>query len=140
MSYTARHARPVHQHRAPHSKSSSKRTVLIAGWVTLVIFWGITLATLAVPGQYQEGTPHANQPSASAPAPAFQPRPPGLHPHTVQPEKPAPQHYTVKSGDNLSAIAQRYHLSGWQPLYHANAHAVGANPNLIYPGQVLTVP
>ena len=43
--------------------------------------------------------------------------------------------YTVKSGDTLSGIAAKYGTS-WQHLAKLNGIA---NPNLIYPGQVLTV-
>nr|WP_243876165.1 transglycosylase family protein [Streptomyces sp. 846.5] len=48
--------------------------------------------------------------------------------------------YTVKSGDSLSAIAAAAHLSGgWTELYKDNKSTVGANPNLIFPGQKLVV-
>jgi len=48
--------------------------------------------------------------------------------------------YTVRSGDTLSGIAAAAHLSGgWEALYHANRSTVGANPNLIFPGQHLQV-
>ena len=44
--------------------------------------------------------------------------------------------YTVRSGDTLSAIGARFGVS-----YQAIASANGiANPNLIYPGQRLTIP
>ena len=51
--------------------------------------------------------------------------------------KPAPQKrtYVVRSGDNLSAIAARYGTS-WQALAQKNNLA---NPNLIFPGQVLKI-
>jgi nucleoid-associated protein YgaU len=50
--------------------------------------------------------------------------------------------YTVVSGDNLSAIAERAYGNGalWWVIYNANGQIVGANPNLIRPGQVLTIP
>lgn len=48
---------------------------------------------------------------------------------------PARQTYTVQSGDTLSGIAARYGTS-WQHLAGLNGLA---DPNLIYPGQVLTV-
>ncbi len=48
--------------------------------------------------------------------------------------------YTVHSGDTLSGIAAAAHLSGgWEALYQENKSTVGANPNLIYPGQHLQV-
>lgn len=44
--------------------------------------------------------------------------------------------YTVQSGDTLSGIANRFGTS-----YHAIARANGiSNPNLIYPGQTLSIP
>jgi nucleoid-associated protein YgaU len=49
-----------------------------------------------------------------------------------------PATYTVKSGDTLSAIASRFHISGgWSNLYNLNRHVIGGNPNLIHPGQKL---
>jgi len=51
---------------------------------------------------------------------------------------PAPKQYTVVAGDNLSAIAETQQLASWRPLWNANA--VLTDPNLIYAGQVLTIP
>ncbi|MEO7367770.1 MAG: LysM peptidoglycan-binding domain-containing protein [Gemmatimonadaceae bacterium] len=53
----------------------------------------------------------------------------------------ADQTYTVKSGDSLSKIAK--HLYGdansWHRIYDANRDKI-KNPDLIHPGQVLTIP
>ncbi|GAA1501156.1 hypothetical protein GCM10009760_63750 [Kitasatospora kazusensis] len=46
--------------------------------------------------------------------------------------------YTVKSGDTLSTIAASKGLD-WKTLYNQNAGVVGGNPDLIFPGQVLSV-
>ena len=46
--------------------------------------------------------------------------------------------YTVKSGDTLSGIASRYGMS-WNELYAKNKFVIGNNPNIIIPGQVLTI-
>ncbi|MFH8345737.1 transglycosylase family protein [Streptomyces sp. NPDC018045] len=46
--------------------------------------------------------------------------------------------YTVRQGDTLSRIAAAHHVS-WRQLYVANRAVVGGNPNLIIPGQRLTV-
>ena len=46
--------------------------------------------------------------------------------------------YTVVSGDTLSGIAAKYGMS-WQELYAKNKFVIGNNPNIIYPGQVLTI-
>jgi murein DD-endopeptidase MepM/ murein hydrolase activator NlpD len=48
--------------------------------------------------------------------------------------------YTVVQGDTLSGIAGRQHVSGgWRQLYAANRATVGADPDLILPGQRLTL-
>lgn len=67
---------------------------------------------------------------------------------TVEKEQPRvdnsvqPKTYTVKSGDCLWNIAKKYYGSGssYTKIYEANKGTVGGNPNLIYPGQVLTIP
>lgn len=53
-----------------------------------------------------------------------------------------PKTYTVKSGDCLWNIAKKYYGSGsdYTKIYNANKGVIGGNPNLIYPGQVLTLP
>lgn len=50
--------------------------------------------------------------------------------------------YTVKSGDSLWKIATQHYSKGseWRKIYNANVKVVGANPNLIYPGQKLVIP
>ena len=49
--------------------------------------------------------------------------------------------YTVKAGDSLSKIAQRElgDASKWHSIYDANRDKI-SNPDLIHPGQVLTMP
>ncbi|MEV0977275.1 transglycosylase family protein [Streptomyces sp. NPDC049915] len=48
--------------------------------------------------------------------------------------------YTVIHGDTLSGIAESQHVpGGWQRLYEANRATVGADPDLIVPGQRLRV-
>lgn len=55
---------------------------------------------------------------------------------------PAAKTYTVKTGDCLWKIAQKYYGNGSQytKIYNANKGTIGSNPNLIYPGQVLKIP
>jgi LysM repeat protein len=58
---------------------------------------------------------------------------------------PAPsssQTYTVVKGDCLWNIAKKFYGSGakYTVIYNANKSVIGGNPNLIYPGQVLTIP
>ena len=47
--------------------------------------------------------------------------------------------YTVQRGDTLSGIGSRYGVS-WNSIYEANKGIIGGNPNLIRPGQTLTIP
>jgi hypothetical protein len=48
--------------------------------------------------------------------------------------------YTVRPGDSLSVIADSLGLSGgWTALYEANKGTVGADPDLILPGQSLAI-
>ena len=54
---------------------------------------------------------------------------------------PSAKTYTVQKGDSLWAIAARYYGKGseYAKIYEANGDKI-SNPNLIYPGQVLTLP
>ncbi len=51
----------------------------------------------------------------------------------------APITYTVRPGDTLSGIAAWFKLHGYGNLYAANAKTIGANPNLIHPGERITI-
>ncbi|BBY97626.1 LysM peptidoglycan-binding domain-containing protein [Mycolicibacterium fallax] len=67
----------------------------------------------------------------SAPAPAPEPAP--------APAPAAPRTYTVVSGDTLWAISERFYGDGAKYQRIADASGI-ANPDLIQPGQVLTIP
>jgi hypothetical protein len=56
-------------------------------------------------------------------------------------EAPAAQTYTVQEGDSLWAIAERFYGDGnqWSRIAEANSEQV-PDPNVIHPGQVLTIP
>lgn len=56
-----------------------------------------------------------------------------------QEAKKKPITYVVKPGDNLSSIAQWFHLHGYGALYQWNRKVIGGNPNLIFPGERITV-
>lgn len=69
------------------------------------------------------------------PAKAQEPERPG------KPEQTS-KTYTVKSGDCLWNIAKKFYGKGsdYTKIYNANKGKIGSNPNLIYPGQVFTIP
>jgi hypothetical protein len=57
---------------------------------------------------------------------------------TDRAEDPSDGGYTVRPGDNLSAIAEKQELGGdWRRLYESNEIRIGTDPDLILPGQRL---
>lgn len=48
-------------------------------------------------------------------------------------------YYEVREGDTLDDIARRHGAESWQQLYEDNKTVIGANPDLIRPGQKLKV-
>jgi len=60
-------------------------------------------------------------------------------PPPAAPAPAAPRTYTVVSGDTLWAIAEKFYGDGSQYQKIASASGV-SNPDLIQPGQVLTIP
>ena len=94
----------------------------------------------------QESTPTVQQPVASVPVaqPAEPVQATPVAPSTVTPSTPAVSTtgtpYTVQAGDTLVLIAQRQGVKGgWEAIYQANKGTI-SNPNLIFPGQVITLP
>jgi len=84
----------------------------------------------AVPAAAEDLAPATD----GAPAPQAEAPPP-----PPPPPPPAPRTYTVVSGDTLWAIAERFYGDGNK--YHQIAQASGiSNPDLIHPGQVVTIP
>jgi nucleoid-associated protein YgaU len=73
-----------------------------------------------------------------APAPAPAPAPPEPGPFVP---KQRVHTYVVKGGDTLFQIATRLHVpGGWTALYQENLAVIGENPDLLFPGQLLTLP
>ncbi|MEV5685025.1 peptidoglycan DD-metalloendopeptidase family protein [Streptomyces sp. NPDC052164] len=83
------------------------------------------------------GSRPAQAPKKAAPARAPQTGKVSTSP-TTAPGKH--ESYTVASGDSLSGIAAAERLQGgWQRLYAANRTVVGGDPDLIFPGQRLSL-
>lgn len=99
--------------------------------------------------QYAPPTPapapapaQAPAPVVAAPAPTPAPAPSNPAGATTPVPTPHPSsQYTVQPGNTLWGIAQSKLGSGydWQELYNWNRGVIGNNPNLIYPGEVLSL-
>lgn len=76
-----------------------------------------------------DATPAPAAPPQAAPEPTPQ----------AAPAAPAVQTYTVVSGDSLSAISKRFYGDANQYMRIAKANDI-ANPDRIFPGQLLTIP
>ena len=87
--------------------------------------WGTKTIKISISSQKPKAAPEpVRPPSPAAPTPS------------------ASQTYTVVRGDCLWNIAKKFYGSGakYTVIYNANKGVIGGNPNLIYPGQVLTIP
>jgi LysM repeat protein len=81
--------------------------------------------------------PPPPEPEAAAPAAAEEPA--VEEAAASEPEPAAARTYTVESGDTLWAIAEQFYGDGNKYQIIADASGI-ANPDLIQPGQVLTIP
>jgi LysM repeat protein len=103
------------------------------------------------PQPSQSSQPSQPQPSQSQSAqpsqPQSQPQPSQSSQPQSQPSQPADpaptpwsnDQYTVRPGDTLAAIAAEYTVD-WELIYSANRTVIGNNPDLIRPGETLTIP
>jgi nucleoid-associated protein YgaU len=95
--------------------------------------WSSKTETDAPPPPEPEAAPAAEAAPAETaaeqdPTPAAEPEP-----------EPAARTYTVESGDTLWAISERFYGDGGKYQIIADASGI-SNPDLIQPGQVLTIP
>ncbi|MFJ3922485.1 LysM peptidoglycan-binding domain-containing protein [Streptomyces sp. NPDC090022] len=88
---------------------------------------------------------HTPLPGGGAPRPVMHDE---LPPGTAKRSAPKPhptagkRDYTVRAGDSLPDIARRElgNEARWRELYAVNRGVIGANPDVLHPGQVLTLP
>jgi nucleoid-associated protein YgaU len=91
--------------------------------------WSTKTETDAPPPPEPEAAEESAAPAAEASEAAFEEATP----------EPAARTYTVVSGDTLWSISERFYGDGNKYQVIAEASGV-SNPDLIYPGQVLTIP
>ncbi|MFJ8648715.1 transglycosylase family protein [Streptomyces sp. NPDC093546] len=90
-------------------------------------------------GEAPDIAPQGKAAPAAAPraTPPATPRSAPATPTTVPGQR---ESYTVARGDSLSDIAEEQKVrGGWQRLYAANRTVIGSDPDLIMPGQKLTL-
>ncbi|MGV9699463.1 transglycosylase family protein [Streptomyces sp. NPDC003470] len=88
------------------------------------------------PGKAAKPAGHAAEKSARTSG-----RSPDVRPQTTpQSRAGKARMYTVVTGDTLSGIADSHRVpGGWEGLYEANRRSIGADPDLILPGQHLAL-
>ncbi|MFI2610946.1 transglycosylase family protein [Kitasatospora sp. NPDC018619] len=82
----------------------------------------------------------AGRPAAHHGVDARAHRPVQARPHTTVPHTGASDTWTVEEGDTLSGVAQELGFpGGWPALHDLNRDTVGDDPDLLFPGQVLSL-
>lgn len=111
--------------------------------VKLVLQDDRNLVLYAADGPAWSSKTETSEPPPPAPAPDEQVEvAPAAVETPAEPAPPAPaapRTYTVVSGDTLWAISERFYGDGSKYQRIADASGI-ANPDLIHPGQVLTIP
>ncbi|GAB2486554.1 LysM peptidoglycan-binding domain-containing protein [Jatrophihabitans fulvus] len=113
-------------------------TVVLAGDTRAAADPGVphALRAAASDARGSGSAPAGRTPTAAPrPLPSFASSPVALRSPVTQ----VPVVYTVKPGDSLTAIARWFRMQGYEQLYLRNRDAIGANPDLIRPGQVVTI-
>jgi hypothetical protein len=101
--------------------ATAEKTLAVQGWGA----WPACSAKLGLGEADKAGSAAAPTPAAPAAVPVAAPA-------------SGSGSYTVRSGDTLARIAAA-HGTSWESLYAANASVIGGNPDLIFPGQVLSL-
>lgn len=101
--------------------------------------YGTKTVTISVPAATEESSAADTSAAEETPKPEATVEQPREAENSPAPA--SPQTYTVKKGDCLFNIAKKYYGNGnlYNKIASANSDKI-KNPNLIYPGQVLTIP
>ncbi|MGW7615884.1 LysM peptidoglycan-binding domain-containing protein [Streptomyces antimycoticus] len=131
-------ARGRHRRPRPHRVSRASLAITAGGAGVALPLIGISQANAASAATPSSPAPAVTTVTHSTAQPLL------IVPKAV-PEPPAkaqPQagSYTVVHGDTLSAIAGTENVAGgWERLYEINRQVIGADPDVIRPGQRLTL-
>ncbi|MER5864636.1 LysM peptidoglycan-binding domain-containing M23 family metallopeptidase [Kitasatospora sp. NPDC002040] len=128
------------------SAQGKHRRVQLSHLTRIAVATGVLGATFALPvaaasahqGHATAVAPQAAPAAASTLATETATETPAVAP--VADATPAASQYKVVGGDTLSKIATAQQVDGgWEKLYQDNRSVVGGNPNLIFPGQQLSL-
>jgi LysM repeat protein len=131
----------AHAHRRPHKIRRTGRHTTPSQVEKVAEKAGKAAPAVAIAGVLVAAAPQAHA-SVRTPAKAAtvteQARTDAVIRHAA---RPVTRTYTVRSGDTLSAIAQRYYGNPgrWQWIYQANRSKI-SDPNSIYVGEKLVIP
>jgi LysM repeat protein len=134
---TGRHAAPSQLQQAAQRAGSAAPAVAVAGALAA----GGAASAVAAAAPAGAATQATQITQARTSAVASQARTSAAAPARRAARTEAGRSYTVRTGDTLSGIAQRFygHAGDWPYLYRINRGTV-SDPNLIYTGEVLRVP
>jgi hypothetical protein len=101
--------------------------------------WSTHTETDAAPPPEPQAAPESAPEAGTVDGPVVEATEEAFEEATPEPAPEPARTYTVVSGDTLWAIAERFYGEGNKYQVIADASGV-SNPDLIYPGQVLTIP
>ncbi|WP_324785717.1 transglycosylase family protein [Streptomyces sp. H51] len=134
-------------------KATREQQIAVAARVQRAQGWGAWPTCAARAGAYGDAPAAASGPASATGSATSKPPKPPKSSEPSEPSEPvkAPERsaghpgrgesrgdYTVRAGDTLSTIAAR-HGTTWQRLYARNKAVVGADPDVIMPGQRLEI-
>jgi LysM repeat protein len=136
-----RHTTPSQVEKVAAQAGKAAPAVAIAGALVAVPAAQQGPAATSSAAATAGASPAAHQAPQAAALDSFSRNTSGITHSTARATPNVNREYTVRSGDTLSLVAQRfYHVAAdWQWLYHENARAI-SDPNVIYVGQRLSVP